>query len=241
MNIRMLNCEELEELLPEYALGVLRPSEMADVVRHLHTCPHHSAALSGYEAVSDGLCASVPLIDPPAGLKSRVLASLGRRPAAPRRIERRARFGWAAAALATVLAVAFGLWGLSLQNQVDAPSERREQLLTIVQQPDARMIALDTATAGGSAKGVLIYAGTQAALWIVGLPELEGEQVYQCWWIDADNQRTSGGTFKPEGGASTWIMPMPADRQKYRALGITLEPQGESAQPLGPRVMSAEF
>lgn len=241
MEGRTLNCEETEELLPGYVLGALSAGETARMAHHLVTCPNHAASLDQYQAVCDSLCASVPVVEPPAHLKTRLLTRVAARSGAPRRTDRIARLSWAVAALAAVLAIAFGAWGFTLQGRINDQAARRDQLSAIALRPDSRMVPLETAPTGGSAKGVLIYAGSQAAVWVVGLPPLEGEQVYQCWWIDTSNHRVSGGTFRPEGGVSTWLIPMPDDPQNYHAIGITLEPNAESVEPQGPRVLGGEF
>lgn len=241
MSNPLLSCEETEERLPEYTLGALEASEAVEVARHLRACPRHAASLNELEAVCDGLCLSVPMVDPPAKLKARLLARVTPAARAPRRIERAARFGWAVAAAAAALAVVFGAWGLSLQRQIDNQAAARNDLIRLSTRPDAQMVALKTEPAGGAAKGVIIYTASQAAVWAVGLPALEGEQVYQCWWIDAGGQRYSGGAFKAGSGVGVWLMPMPDHAESYRAIGITIEPNERSTQPLGPRVMGADF
>lgn len=237
----MLSCDETDELLPEYVLGALGASETADVARHLRTCGQHVASLNGYEAVCDGLCASVPMLEAPPQLKARLLARVARPAVAPKRADRTARLGWAFAAVAAVLALVFGVWGASLQGRLSGSAASREKLVALAGQPGTRMLALDTTAAGGAAKGVLFLAQSQSAVWAVGLPRLEGDQVYQCWWIDSANQRVSGGTFKPDSDTATWFIPGPDNIKEYRGLGITLEPKGESLTPQGPRVMGSEF
>ena len=241
MSNQSLSCEVTEEWLPEYALGVLEAGEAAEVARHLRACPRHAASLSELEAVCDGLSLSVPMVDPPAKLKARLLARVTPPVRAPRRTERRVRFGWAVAAVAAALAVVLGAWGLSLQRQIDNQAASRNDLIRLSTQPEAQMVALNTEPAGGAAKGVVIYTASQAAVWAVGLPALEGEQVYQCWWIDAGGQRYRGGAFKAGSGVGFWLMPMPDQTESYRAIGITIEPNERSAQPLGPRVMGADL
>ncbi len=241
MDRRTLTCEETEELLPEFTLGVLEVGEAAAVTRHLQGCHRHADSLSGYDAVGEGLCLSVPPVYPPSQLKARLMARVSAPARVPRRDRRLARIGWAAAALAAMLAIVLGVWGLSLRRQIDDQVARREEFMRVVTQTDAHMVPLETTEAGGVAKGVIIYTDSQAAVWAVGLPVLQGDQVYQCWWISADNQRVSGGTFRPEGGVSIWLMLMPADTKNFRKIGITIEPNGGNPQPQGPKVMGADL
>ncbi len=235
-----LTCEEIEELLPQYALGALSAGEAAAVARHLHECVKHVDALDAYEAVCEGLGASVPLVDPPTRLRARLLESVSEQPAARRHDRRGARIGWAAAALAAVLAIVFGVWAFSLQAQMDDRAEQRERLLAIARRPDARMVPLEAA-ADSTAKGVLVIAGSQAAVWTVALPALEGDQVYECWWIDKDNHWVSGGVFKSDAGAGVWLVSLPDGAENYRAIRITLEPDGGIGERQGPRILVGDF
>ena len=43
------------------------------------------------------------------------------------------------------------------------------------------------------------------------LPPLEGESVYQCWWVDPQTgEMVAGSTFKvDENGAGVWVWSMP--------------------------------
>ncbi len=228
-------------MLPEYALGASSADEAAAVARHLRDCPQHAASLDGYQAVCDAFCANVPQADPPAKLKARLMARIAAPARSPRPAGRSARIAWALAALATAAAIVFGVWGLSLRQQIDRQATLRQQFLAISTQPDAHMVALQTEAAGQTAKGVLIYSGAQAAIWAVGLPPLQGDQVYQCWWIDRNNQRVRGASFRPEGGSAIWLVPMPGDEEDFQAIGITLEQNDGNLEPQGPRVMSGEF
>ena len=241
VNDRRLTCEEIEEMLPEYVLGASSAGEAAAVAHHLRDCPQHAASLDGYQAVCDAVCASVPQTDPPAKLKARLMARIAAPARSLRPASRNARIAWALAALATAAAIVLGVWGLSLRQQIDRQAAVRQQFLAISTQPDAHMVALKTEAAGQSAKGVLIYSGAQAAIWAVGLPSLQGDQVYQCWWIDHNNRRVRGTSFRPEGGSAIWLVPMPGDEADFHAVGITLEPNDGNLEPQGPRVMSAEF
>jgi anti-sigma factor RsiW len=237
----MSSCEETEELLPEFVLGVLEADATARVVEHLAHCAMHVASLEAYQAVCDGLGANVPLVEPPARLKNRLLSSLSSRRSAPRRGVGWARLGWAVAALATALALVFGAWALSLQNTASRRASRAAEFQALVSQPDSRMVPLVTSPDGGTAKGVLILSSSQAGVWAVGLSALSGEQVYECWWVDSTGGWESGGMFRPEGDAAVWIIERPLDLQAYRSFQITREPDARDHAPQGPEVMEVEF
>jgi len=235
-----LTCEELEELLPAYVLGALGADESAAVAQHLHRCGKHVESLDGYTAVVDGLSISGPLVDPPPHLRARLLASTAVSPAPPRRVAPRAWLGWAVAAAAVVVAVVIGVWALSLQRQSDNQASLQARLAELARRPDARMVPLIGAE-GNPAKGVLIFAGSEAAVWAVALPSLESGQVFGCWWVGRDDHTESGGDFRSSSGVGVWFVSMPEDVGDYRLFGITLEPEGDSPEPHGPRVLAGEF
>jgi len=233
-------CEEIEELLPAYVLGALSAEESAAVARHLAGCFGHAGSLSAYEAVGDALAAGVPMVNPPSQLRERLLRSVAAPPATPRRSRRRLVIGWAAAAALAVLVIASGAWALSLQRQIDNQAALRARLLALARQPDAHMVPLEAAE-GSLAKGVLIYTDSAAAVWAVALPPLEGAEVFQCWWIDKDGKRVSGGTFVAGEGPGTWFIEMPGNAEDFDRIGITLEPDGDSADPRGPHILSGDL
>ncbi len=66
-----------------WALHALEPDEEMAVLLHLPQCPTCQAAAIEAEQVLAGLGASVPLIDPPAGLRDRLLADVAQTPQHP--------------------------------------------------------------------------------------------------------------------------------------------------------------
>lgn len=120
-----MTCAEVRELLPEHAIGVLPPSDRAEVDRHLRWCAGcakeaaelvQAAALVGY---------ALPPAPVPERLGERVLARM-RAAVGPRGSLRRARAA-AAAALAAVVAVAGLGWGAVMAGRAERFAERAER------------------------------------------------------------------------------------------------------------------
>jgi len=240
VDVTALTCKELDELLPAYVLGALGADESAAVARHMRACDKHMESLEGYTAVVDGLSISGPLVDPPPHLRARLLASTAPPRASRRRVEPRAWLGWAVAAAAVVVAVVSGVWALSLQRQSDNLTALQAQLAELARRPDAHMIPLE-ATEGNAAKGVLIFAGSEAAVWAVALPPLESDEVFGCWWVGQDGKTESAGTFRSSSGGGVWFISMPEDIGDYRMFGITLEPERDTPEPQGPRLLAGDL
>jgi hypothetical protein len=70
-----LTCDEVRDLAGSFVLDALDPDEAAAVREHLATCPEAHEEIAQLGGVVPVLAASVPVVEPPAGLKARVLAA----------------------------------------------------------------------------------------------------------------------------------------------------------------------
>jgi hypothetical protein len=104
----MARCDEIRELAPDIALGILEGEERAAALEHLAECPDCRRHVEQLSEVADELLLLAPHREVPVGFESRALAPL--RPKAPQRRRRR----WlqvlvpaaaAAAAVAITLAI----------------------------------------------------------------------------------------------------------------------------------------
>ncbi len=135
-----MNCQDVNDLLPELALGDLRPEVRRDVERHLAGCE----ACSDTRATVEALHASRP--DVPAGLEARILdavhAELGTDVASGAgeaaggvlRLEPRRRRGlpsWALGA-AALLALAVGT-PLMVSRMAEAPTVADDETLVMAE------------------------------------------------------------------------------------------------------------
>ena len=70
-----LTCDEVRDLAASFVLGALDADEMDAVRAHLATCADAHAEFAELGSVLPVLDASVPIVEPPAGLKDRVMAA----------------------------------------------------------------------------------------------------------------------------------------------------------------------
>jgi len=70
-----LTCNEVRDLAGSFVLDALDADEAAAVREHLATCPEAHEEIAELGGVVPVLAASVPVVEPPAGLKARVLAA----------------------------------------------------------------------------------------------------------------------------------------------------------------------
>lgn len=66
--------QDVHDLAPEYVLGTLDEVSRARVLSHLSGCPACRAEVASVSQVFDAVGRSVPVAEPPAGLRERILA-----------------------------------------------------------------------------------------------------------------------------------------------------------------------
>ncbi len=108
-----MNTHELiQDLLAPYALGTLSPGERATVEIHTADCEACRRTLADFQAAADMLPASVPPVQPPARVKSELMAKI--RPPRPKTWMR-------SLALAASILLAIGLSALWKRQTPPAP------------------------------------------------------------------------------------------------------------------------
>ncbi|HEY7122209.1 MAG TPA: zf-HC2 domain-containing protein [Solirubrobacterales bacterium] len=95
-------CEEIRELAPELALGIVEGEERGRALEHLADCPDCRRRVEELTEVADGLMLLAPHREPPVGFESEVLRQVLPAPKPRRRRRLRLVFAPAAAALAAV-------------------------------------------------------------------------------------------------------------------------------------------
>jgi Anti-sigma-K factor rskA/Putative zinc-finger len=70
-----LSCDDVREMAGAFVLGALEPAEDVAVRAHLASCTDAHAEIAEAGSVLPVLDASVPVVEPPAGLKARILAA----------------------------------------------------------------------------------------------------------------------------------------------------------------------
>ena len=243
----MLDCNATLDLIPAMLLDVLEADEALTVREHLRACPTCRAEAESLRPVVGLMGLAAPEASAPSPkVKQRLMAQISTRPkpvAQPRRWFFRPLMMFAAAT--AVLAIALGVWGYTTQAQLTQQQARLDRVTQ--QQAALRQFMID----GGmrpvpvqfanqtQATAVLYAASDQVAMAVDGLPTLQGEEVYQCWWVDADAQ-VAGTTFKVDDrGAGVWVWKRPEGG--YDKMLITKEPRAGLTQPSSPPILTASL
>jgi anti-sigma factor RsiW len=70
-----LTCDDVREMSGAYVLGALEPAEEAAVRTHLAGCEDAHDEIAAVGGVVPALVETVPLVEPPAALKGRILVA----------------------------------------------------------------------------------------------------------------------------------------------------------------------
>jgi hypothetical protein len=252
--IAKMNCQTVQELLPASMLDALEVDEELAVLEHLRACAACRAEADALRLVANSLgLAAVDAGQPSPQTRLQVMAQIGNMPkpqTAPlpqRRLIFRPIAALVPAAIALLLIFGLGAAVISLQEQVtrqqarlDLVTKQQAALRQFVLQAQMQPVALKI---DDSAANAVMYASDDnVVMAVTGLPPLEGDSVYQCWWIDSQTSEVQPGVaFKVDvNGAGVWAWPRP-DRAEYDQMAVTLESQAGNTQPQGPVLITAEF
>jgi len=243
--------EHVSDDLELYAVGALRPGEADRVTAHLATCPACREELTEVAMVVNALPDMVPLREPPAGLKERILSAAAAdgvaRSAAPARETAwtfRLTRGWLPVAmLAAVVLLLAALDLNSLRELRAAEAERVSYAATLEKVSHGGrswyMVGLDQWQGSG---GTLISPGKpDLAPFVVfhDLRPLAGGAMYTIWLVDADGHWVRGANFAPDGEAIQSVdLTVPVD--SFSQCAVTIEMQG-SGKRSGPLVMQSRI
>jgi anti-sigma-K factor RskA len=135
-----------------------------------------------------------------------------------------------AASVLLVALVVLGAWAGSLyrtNTKLSAESARVKAVLTA---PDA---AVASGQVAGGGRAVVVVSKSAAESVFVGsnLAQPTSGKTYQLWYISAAGGATSAGTFNPASDGSVIQRLAGTTPSATVAVGLTLEPNGGSAQP----------
>ncbi|QTD97428.1 hypothetical protein [Streptomyces cyanogenus] len=229
-----VDCEELREIGPELALGVLPGRERAEAVAHLDRCAECREYVRQLTQVGDRLVGLLPDREPPPGFETRVArglarqatASEGQRPARSRgayRGVRRARARAAAVGAALAAAVGFAGWviGTAVEEVVASPPA--------VESEPVMVGDMTPAGRGGAPVGE-VYAHPGPPGWVfvsVALtrPGTRYTGTVTCLLDRPDGASLRVGDFALRDGHGNWGVAVPGDLTRYSGVRL-ISPDG---------------
>jgi anti-sigma-K factor RskA len=201
-----------------YLLGALNEVERQAFERHLRGCGECQEELARLRPAAEALPGSVVQLEPPPGLKQRLMAEVKRdvQPARARRpLLRLPRLAFAAAALVLGLAIGFGVAQLGGE--------------------DTRTVTATVARAMPDAGGTLEIEGAGATLRLHDMPELRSTRVYQVWLQHGDRMVPAGTFEVGQSGAGRVEL---SDVRDADGVYVTREARGGAQVPSEDPIVS---
>jgi len=226
-----------------YALDALDDAEREQFERHVRECRACASEVSGFTATAAALGMAAAL-DPPPGLKDRVLAAAAvtrqlppevaeRR--AERRPQRRAarswvpRLGLAVGAAGLAAAAVMSYVAVSAQDRLNSVRSRDAGIASVLGAPDARISSAPTA-AGGTATVVASVRQGAVVFTSTGLRALPPSKVYELWFLGPGRAARRAGLVPPASGGTTAPV-LASGLGAGEKVGVTVEPAGGTATP----------
>lgn len=245
----------------EYMAGEMSDVERKRFERHLTSCAACREDAAEWNEVWHRLSEEAPLIDPPADLRDEALGAAFAGMPPERRADvaeegrsvrhvtagighpvlRRYLF---AAVLIAVFCAGFGLRALLPVNEgpdrqaaASSPSQI-ERVLRLAPVADAWPGDVDKQAYGVAC--LIRSAGEQhLVVYVFGTPGTAGSEAYHVWLLK-DGKRSSAGTFTVgESGIGLLSVPWPEASPAFDQVGITLEPNPDTAEPMGPKLFGS--
>lgn len=254
-----LTCDEVVEQSGAFVLGALDPAAEAAVHAHIAACPEAHEEMDELGGAVVALADSVPLVEPPARLKGRIMAAAAADLAArreevpvplaeptrlPTSTERRGRLRrgptgtWLLRIAAVLAIVALGGWNLAMQGQLTAATsyERNVAAVLAVAAKPGSLTAILTADGGSGSGLAAVSASGAVTLAMQDLAPTTGTSVYTAWVIGGDGVPVPLGSFSV-GNAGTASFAAPAARiSSGTVLALTREPRPDVRTPTLPIV-----
>lgn len=254
----------MEELLAGYVLGNLTPEEVAEVNELLTSHPELLTEVTSLQETLSLLPLALPEASPSPSLRSRLLAQTQAQVehvsssdaltkemrTAATEIPQLRRQPWPYAkiwlailgSVVAIVTVGLGLDSYRLRQELASARsdlDRYRDAVTLLRQPDNRLLSLKgmgaTPTASGS---ITIAPSSQTAMLVIqNLSPLPKGKVYRLWAM-SNGQKIDCAEIIPDAQGKVFLQ-IPLDRflSDMVKVAITIEPSQRTQQPTGEMVM----
>lgn len=258
-----LTCDDVREMAGTFVLGALEPIEDAAVRAHLASCGDTHAEIAAVGGVLPALSLTVPVVEPSAGLKARLMAAAAADlearsagtstpaevavpvappiafPTASARTERSRRTSvgaWALGIAAVLAIVALGGWNLRLQGQLDSASSYEQSVaavLVVAAEPGSLTAVLRAD--GGTGSGLAAVDATgKVTMAMQDLTPTSGSFVYEAWVIGGDGTPVPLGSFTVGATGTASFVASGLPTSSGIVLAVTKEPGPGATTPTLP-------
>jgi anti-sigma-K factor RskA len=255
-----MDCEQLAPLYEQYALGVLKGEEWAELEAHLaRACPQCTPGVEEARWVSAQLAQLSPDAQPPAALRGKIVNAIStpRSPAqsaapfekAPAKRPIFPVWAWvAAAALALVTGYSIRQMGnqtaqladlhrqiklATLQNKaLQDQFEQSRMVATVMMSPDSMTLKLMPKDAKMPVVHAYLHPHMGVAITADQMPAMPAARTLQLWFVPKKGQPLSVAIFRPDSqGQVAMVAPVNMAMNEIAALAVSEEPAGGSPHP----------
>jgi anti-sigma-K factor RskA len=253
-----LRCDDVRDLAAGFVLDALKPEEMDAVRAHLVDCDDAHAEMAELAGALPILAASVPVVEPSAGLKDRIMAAAAAdlaateaakppepipfptAPAAPDPAPSRWSSGSRLMRVAAVVAIVLmGAWNIFLLGELQASRTYELAVAAVLDaaaEPGASTAVLTPESGVGPTGLAAVSVSGDVTLAMRELAPTDGSEVYEAWVIGGDGTPVPIGSF-PVGSAGTAFLEVEGTPAGDGAvLALTLEPAPGATTPTMPIV-----
>ncbi|MFC3419905.1 anti-sigma factor domain-containing protein [Salinicoccus hispanicus] len=241
-----MNHKEACDLLIDYYNDQLEPEEKEAFRQHLKTCDSCQEELAEWEALNAELIEAIPLVDPPEGMKNRVLGNVfsEETPQSDQKVQpmkkkqRSFRVPFMAVAAALLLSVIGNVYMLAGREETrDLAQVLLEEESAISLSPASETLDMDAKVAMHESE-----EGQTLVLEATNFTNLNEDEVYQVWLLREGEPYRAGTLVPNEEGQGYVVFNLDEETEiDWDMVAITVEPSPHNQLPEGDIVMSAEF
>lgn len=152
---------------------------------------------------------------------------------------------WSIASALAIAAIVLSIWNVDVRGDRDRVQERLATALQdnaiLRQQANATAYQLTRTEQGpANASGTAFFSlSGSGVLTVANLPQPESGRVYQLWYLAGPmNPPIPGGAFATDAQGVGFML-IPSDVGQFNEIGISIEPEGGSAAPTGPMLLTS--
>jgi hypothetical protein len=237
-----VSCDQYSDLFELYAIGSLEKGEREELQGHLESgCAECEARLE--EALMQAVFVSetVPLVEPPAGLRDRIAASVAASTpvvAMPVREKRPSITPWLVAA-ASIAALFIGVGYEESARRTDheavmaamessqrAEAERTAGMLSILQAPGTKQVAFNINESNLPHGSLFIHKNLGVAMVVAHLPAAPAGWKYESWIVPKTGAPQPVESFATDNtGFAFTVVKGPVDVSQWSAVAVSMEPK----------------
>ena len=243
-----MTCEELREQYELYAMGVLEEPERSEIAAHL--AREGDACIAGVRRARElvaSIGVTVPLAQPPAHLREKVLAQIG---APPKRA-----WSWTPVWIAVSAALAVTAVWLDLGRREQARivasvrwrSQRKtaelarlNEALALMNDPGVKEVVFGAGAPAPPKGRVFVHPRQGVLLLAYNLPPAPAGKLYEMWVIPKGGSPVPAGLFQSGAdGTALYMRRGAVDVATTGAVAVTLEAEGGAPAPTSTPIIVA--